>query len=435
MRLSHSLVTAAFVPPAEAGLDFDAVRSPRALRPRPVEADHDALRSLRATLAWFWNTNPEWADRQIVIADRYSDAAAVLLAGFGLAAGDRIVLSASEPHCRRTAWKNASPDGVLVSDWRPRGCGRLFLEDLEGLLGPETRLVVLTKACPVTGALNEVVPFAQRLAGSGVELVVEASHFAAHGPLDIRNLRCGAVIAAADELFGAQGAALWIRRRKDRLPGGPPRVANLPAEALLREDREALSVEGSLSAPSANGLVSPETVTGLLRMVAYAGRLGEEPGAPAAPPSERFFGREAMRRGMQSIRHEERILSRRMLSGLSRSSGLALLGEADPRRAAYRTPTFTFGVEGRDAADLGAALEDAGARVASGDLGARTTLEGCGRDPAQGVVRASLAHYHREQDIDRFLETLDSVLRGKSRPSPRSEDGRGRRIAEGGWTP
>lgn len=340
-----------------------------------MEASADAARALRTDLAWFWNSNAERAEEQIAVGASYEELAARLVASLGLREGDRAVLSASEPDIRREAWRSALPGGVAVADWRPRRRGGLFLDALEPLLDGATRLVLLTKACPVTGSLNEVVPVAQRLAGSGAALVVEASHFAAHGPLDLRNLRCDAVILAGGELFGASGAALWARR-----PG------------VAEADR----------AP-------PGAVAAFGRAVAYAERLGEAPGAPVAPPSERFGRREPMRKGMQRIRQQERVLSRRMLQGLARLPGVSLLGEDDPGRAAARTPAFTFTARGARAEELGAALEAAGAWVAAGDLGSRATLEALGLDPEAGAVRASLAHYHRREEIGRFLEVLAAI--------------------------
>ncbi len=378
MDLPLSLVAESFAPPPARLLDFDSVGSPRSLRPRPVGADASAEADLRADLAWFWNSNADWADDQIAVGETYADLVRRLVLSLGLREGDRIVLSASEPDDRRAAWKAAVPDGVEVSDWRPRPLGRVLLRDLEALLHQRTRLVLLTKACPVTGSLNEIIPVAQLLEGTGATLVTEASHFLSHGSLDIRNLRCDAVVADAAELFGARGATLWARRL------GP--------------------------AASANGAVSPHVLAGLARAVSYAERLGEAPGAPVAPPSERFGRREPMRKGMQGIRQEERILSRWMLRGLARIEGVSVLGEDDPRRAAYRIPTFSFTCEGESAAALGAALEAEGVQVASGDLGCSTTLENLGRDPENGVLRASLGHYHTRDDVERFLRALRSLL-------------------------
>lgn len=380
MDLPLSLVTESFNPPPARLLDFDSVGSPRTLRPRPVGADASAEADLRADLAWFWNSNADWADDQIAVGETYPDLVRRLVLSLGLREGDRIVLSASEPDDRRAVWQSAVPSGVEVSDWRPRRLGRVLLRDLEALIDERTRLVLLTKACPVTGSLNEVIPVAQRLEGTAAVLVTEASHFVAHGSLDIRNLRCDAVIANAEELFGARGAALWARRL------------------------------GPASAASANGILAPNTVAGLARAVSYAERLGEVPSAPVAPPSERFGRREPMRKGMQSIRQEERILSRWMLRGFARIRGISVLGEDDPRRAAYRIPTFTFTCEGESAPALGAALKAEGIQVGAGDLGCAATLESLGQDPAPGVLRASLGHYHTRDDIERFLRTLRSLL-------------------------
>ena len=341
-------------------------------------AGASAEADLRADLAWFWNSNADWADDQIAVGENYAELVRRLGRSLGLRDGDHIVLCGSEPDGRRAAWRAALPDGVEVSDWRPRRLGRVLLRDLEALLHERTRLVLLTKACPVTGSLNEIIPVARLLEGTDAVLVTEASHFVAHGSLDIRNLRCDAVIADVAELFGARGAALWARRLDP--------------------------------AASANGAVSSNVLAGLARAVSYAERLGEAPTAPVAPPSERFGRREPMRKGMQGIRQEERILSRWMLRGLARVKGVSVLGEDDPRRAAHRIPTFTFTCEGGGAAALGAALEAEGVQVAAGDLGSSTTLENLGQDPEAGVLRASLGHYHTRDDVERFLRVLQSLL-------------------------
>lgn len=385
MNLPRALVADSFVPPGD-GLDFDAVGAPRHLLPRPVGTDPEALRALRADLAWFWNSNADWAEEQVAVAADYATLARRLARAAAPRPGDRVVLSASEPDSRRAAWSAALPEGVEIADWRPRAFGGLDLADLEPLLDERTRFVLLTKACPVTGALNEVIPVAQRLAASGIPLILDASHFAAHGPLDLRNLRCDAVLVEGGELFGAGGAALWARR----LPEGD-------SEGSVGEDGDAREIP-------------PGVLAGLVRVVRYVERLGESPGGPVAPPSDRFGRREAMRRGMQGVRQEERVLSRHLLRGLARTPGVRVLGEADPWRAALRTPAVTFTTGNGDAGALAGALREAGAEVADGNLGASGILAALGADPEAGAVRASLAHYHSLADIDRFVSTLRRLV-------------------------
>lgn len=360
-----------------ATLDFDAVAAPRPLLPRPAAADAEALTRLRESLAWFWNSNAEWAGEQVAVSEGYPPLVRELVRAFGVESGDAVVLSGSEPDARRSAWRAALPEGVRLVEWRPKPHGHLDLSDLDGLVDRRTRLVVQTKACPVTGALNEVIPVAQRLEGTGVGVVAEASHFIAHGPLDLRNLRCDAAIASLDELFGARGAALWLRQ--------PP--------------------TGGVAAS-----ISPPAIAALGRVLAYVERLGSDAGAPVAPPSERFGRREAMRRGMQGIRQEGRILSRRMLRALARLPRVRVLGEPEETRAALRLPTFTFTARGIPAAELEAALREAGIEVGGGSLGSARTLAGLGADPEAGAVRASLAHYHTAADIGRFAKTLEAAL-------------------------
>lgn len=384
MHLPRALVSESFLPPG-AALDFDAVGAPRRLRPRPVVADADAGRALRADLAWFWNSNAEWADSQVAVAEDYGEIAARLVGTLDLEPDDRVVLSLSEPDGRRDAWIAALPEGTELAFWPPRGDGLLHPEDLEAALDERTRLVLMTKACPLTGAVNEVVPVAQRLAPRGIALFLEASHFAAHGSLDLRNLRCDAVAVDGAELFGASGAAAWVRRPG---PGGAD--------------------EG------AAGELPPGVVAGWSRAIRYVERLGEAPGTLPAPPSDRFGRREAMRRGMQGVRQEERTLSRILLRGLSRVPGISVLGEADPWRAALRTPAVSFvrenGAGGGGGAALAEALREAGAEVGGGDLGCRGAFALLDAEMEAGAVRVSLAHYHTAEEIERFLGVLRGLL-------------------------
>lgn len=378
MRAFVPLVREAFGEAVEAPrLDFDPAAGPRSLLPRPAAADAAALDDLRESLAWFWNTNADWAGRQVAVGASYGALVAALVEVFGLRRGEAVVLPLSEPDDRLEAWREALPAGVRIREWRPDRRGNLPVANLDALVDGNTRIVVQTKACPVTGALNETIPVAQKFAGTPVRVVAEASHFLSHGSLDIRNLRCDALIAAADGLFGAQGAALWLR--------DPP----------ARRER---------------GAVGPATVAAWGRSLAYVERLGSSEDAPVAPPSEKFGRREAMRRGMQAIRQEERILARRMLRILGRFRRVRILGESDEVRAAARVPTFTFVVRGKEAEAVGDALRRSGVEVGTGSLGSAATLKALGVDPGAGAVRVAVAHYHTADDVRRFGDCLESVL-------------------------
>ncbi len=380
MHLPASLVMSSFRAPPPGVLDLDAAGSPRHLQPLPVETGAAGARALRAGLAWFWNSNADEAEAQIRVLDRYRDAVGGLIPGLALRAGDRVVLSGSLPDARRAAWLAGLPEGVTVANWLPEPDGRLGLGRLDDLVDDRVRMVLLSKSCPVTGALNEIVPVWRRLLGSGARLVVEASHFLAHGPLDIRNFRCDAVITGVDELFGASGAALWMRRPL----GAPPLAENA----------------GPLPARS----------RALARAVAYVERLGNAPGAPPAPPSDRFGRRAAMRIGMQRIRQYERVQNRRVLEALAGIRSLRILGESLPRRAALRAPFFAIGTNGTSAATVWKRLRGAGIEVAAGDLGCSRVLTALGADPGRGALRATLAHYHDARDVARFGEALAAAV-------------------------
>ncbi len=360
MNLPAPVVRNAFRRAQPERLDFDAIAAPRRL---PASVGATAAEAA-SDLAWFWNSNESWAPEQVALADEYEELAARLVESAEFAPGDRVILPAREPRRRREAFLRALPAFVEAMDW-PVGA------DLRSLLDARTRMVVMSKSCGVTGELAEVTPLSRLLSGAGVLLVVEASHFVAHGSLDVRRFRCDALLFAADELFGAEGAAMWTKRP--------------PSGSAPQSDRAASSLAG---------------------VVRYVEELGAGATAVTAPPSDRFGRRKAMRRGMQGIRQEERVLCRQLLSGLGWLKGIRVLGEGNAWRSAQRTPAVTF-VTGGDDRALAENLRERGIAVGFGDFGTPEVLRAY---DASAAIRVSLAHYHTSADIDRFLSALREAL-------------------------
>ncbi len=134
----------------------------------------------------------------------------------------------------------------------------------------------------------------------------------------------------------------------------------------------------------------------------------------------------------EMLAHEAR-LGARMLEGLSRIPGVGVLGGVAPTMAG-RLALASFVVEGLDHGLVAAALshewgiavrhgcfcahpymihllhmskDEVGAIVDDVSAGRRRTLP--------GAVRASLAPYNTEAEVDRFLEAVGQVARGRVR--------------------
>ncbi len=78
--------------------------------------------------------------------------------------------------------------------------------------------------------------------------------------------------------------------------------------------------------------------------------------------------------------------------------------------AAERTPTFSFTVKGRPAAEIPALLEPAKIAIGQGHFYAPRLLEALGISPSEGVALASMVHYNTMEEVERLIEGLDAAI-------------------------
>ena len=81
-------------------------------------------------------------------------------------------------------------------------------------------------------------------------------------------------------------------------------------------------------------------------------------------------------------------------------------GVADARRA----PTVAFMPSKISPPDMEATLGERGFITGANDFYARRLVEALGLDPDVGVMRVSMTHYTREQDVSRLLGALEDLL-------------------------
>ena len=120
-----------------------------------------------------------------------------------------------------------------------------------------------------------------------------------------------------------------------------------------------------------------------------------------------FHGRLGQVYGLFAAQEER--LSAPILGVLTAKPNVRVLGRTEGGRA-VRAPTFTFAVEGRDPAEIVAALGREGIGATAGHFYAYRIIEALGHMDEGGVVRISLVHYNTEEEARRVAETLDRML-------------------------
>jgi cysteine desulfurase family protein (TIGR01976 family) len=320
-----------------------------------------------------------------------------LAVGQTLDARPEIVVSDMDHEANVATWLALERGGARIVWWRVRDDGRLHPADLEPILGDRTRLVSCAVASNATGSLVDVADVVRRAHAVGAEVLLDAVHYAPHGPIDVQAIGCDYMVCSGYKIFAPHmGFACCRREAINRLPTF--REAFIPD--VTPDKLEA-------------GTYAYENVAGMDAAIAYLEAVGAGFDAALREASRST----AIAAGMTRIAEYERSLSSAMLDAIERVPGGAVHGVTDRARLDERVPTFGFSVEGVGPAAIADALAARDVGVRSGHMYSPRLMTRLGLMPA-GVVRASLVHYNTLEEVARFEDVLNEAvltLRASSR--------------------
>lgn len=296
-----------------------------------------------------------------------------------LGPGDRVVVSVAEHHSNLLPWLMlAKRQGFQVVFLPVAADGRLDLSDLSMIDGT-CKVVAVTHASNVTGAITDIPRLAQAAHAVGAKLVVDGAQMIPHGPLDPRALGADLYAFAGHKAYGPSGiGVLW--GRSEVLAQLPPvlwgggMVASLGDEGIEFLDPPHRFEAGTPPIAQAVGLAA--ALDWMLSL------------------------------DWSEVSRAETALTARLLDGLSRLDGAKVVGPLD---LADRLPVVSFTVAGCHPHDLAHLLAERGVAVRGGAHCARRLMDSLGLE--EGCLRASLAPYTVEADIDALLDGLDAAVK------------------------
>jgi cysteine desulfurase family protein (TIGR01976 family) len=310
------------------------------------------------------------------------------------APGDEILVTALDHEANVSPWQAAARDRRLTLktvDFRPDDC-TLDLDDLDHKLSPRTRLVAAGYASNAVGTINPIAEIARRAHAVGALVYVDAVHYAPHVSIEVTASGADFLVTSAYKWYGPHLGALWAREELlQRLPKYKVRPAH--------DDFE-------------TGTPNLEAIAGTGAAVDYLEALGRRSGEPAA--GVEVARRQVLIEAMRVIRAYELDLLERLIDGLAAIRGVRIWGIADPARfAAERAPTVSITIAGASARRAAQHLASQGIFAWDGDFYARALVERLGLHQSGGLLRLGIVHYNTAAEIDRTLEAVEAIARGR----------------------
>jgi cysteine desulfurase family protein (TIGR01976 family) len=286
-------------------------------------------------------------------------------AGRDFVAGDEVLSTELDHDGGVAPWVELAADkGMKVRVAKATEQLTVDYEDLERQLGERTRVVAFALASNATGSLADAKRICALAREAGAVSWVDAVHYSAHEPVDVREIGCDVLLCSPYKFCGPHLGIAYVRRE-------------------LAETWRAYKARPSSSAPVGRrfetGTLPYELLAGFSAAIAYLDTIG----------------------GIDAVREYERSLGSRFLARLPEN--VTLYG---PPTMDGRVPTFLFNVDGVPADEAAHRLAERGIGLWYADNWYCVALGP--RLPEQSL-RAGIAHYNTEAEVDRLLGELQAL--------------------------
>ncbi len=350
--------------------------------PTSLETDA-ALSRARGAMADYLNGAPD----EIVFGANMTSLTFHLGRALGRSwgSGDEIVVTELDHHANADTWRAlATERGVTVRTVRMRPeVGQLDEEDLFAALTPRTKLLAIGAASNALGTINDLRRAIERAHAVGALVFVDAVHYAAHAAVDVAALGCDFLACSAYKFYGPHVGVLWGRRSLIEAMAAPKLApaSDASPECLETGTQNHEGIVGAGAAVDFIASLAGEGETRRSRLVAV----------------------------MEELHSRGHLLLHRLWTGLQAIPGVCLYG---PPPTAPRTPTVSFVVTNRPSREVAEGLATRGVFASNGDFYATTAVRRLGHG-ADGLVRAGCAAYTTADEIDRLIDGVQDIARGR----------------------
>jgi cysteine desulfurase family protein (TIGR01976 family) len=288
--------------------------------------------------------------------------------GRELRAGDEIVCTRLDHDGNVAPWLQLADDLDLVvrfADLNEEDAS-LDMADLERQLTDRTRVVAFTWTSNAVGTVTDAHRIVELAHDAGALAWVDAVHYAAHLPIDVRDLDADVLLCSPYKFCGPH-LGLFYGRRELIERWRPYKVRPAPDEPI--------------GARFETGTLSHEALAGFVAAVAYLESVGWE--------------------GMAA---HERELGEKLLAGLP--DEIRLYGRPTMEG---RVATFAVTVPGMTTEEAATALAQRDINAWWGDYYALEVMTRLGLMP-DGALRLGIIHYNTAEEVDRLIAALHDLV-------------------------
>ncbi len=290
-----------------------------------------------------------------------------------LQSGDEVLVTGMEHHSNIVPWQLAGAKTVAA---QVNDAGEVDLDDWRSKLNTRTKLIAVVQVSNSLGTINPVAEMIREAQQRGIPVLVDGAQSIAHGPVDLAALGADFFATSAHKAYGPTGFGI-LHAKRALLEAMPPWHGGGDMIETVSFDHSTWN-----EVPYKFEAGTPD-IAGAIGMAAALDWINSV--------------------GIEPIRaSEQRLLSYATLR-LSELEGIRLIGTA-----AHKAGVISFVMDGAHAHDVGSLLDQDGIAVRTGHHCTMPLME---RFSIPGTIRASLAVYNGEDDVDQLISGLSKAKR------------------------
>ena len=315
---------------------------------------------------------------QIVFTANATEALNLCLKGL-LRPGDHVITTVTDHNSVLRPLRSSVEQKQINVTWvQCDSTGLVDPEDIRMALRPNTRLVCLTHASNVTGAIHDINAIGALAHDNGTLFMVDAAQTAGYIPINVQEMQIDLLAFTGHKsLLGPQGTGgLYIK------PG-------------LERDIPPFCEGGTGSESSSDR--QPDKMPDR-----FEGGTHNTPGLAGLGAGVRFI----LDTGVETIQAHERSLTNRLLDQLASIPGIKVYG---PPVGQHRAPVVSFSLAGWPPLNLAHLLASAFDIATRSGLHCAPLIHRYLGTANTGTVRASIGYFNTVEDIDALCAALRQI--------------------------
>ena len=291
--------------------------------------------------------------------------------------GDEIIVSNLEHHSNIVPWQILIEEkGATLKVIPVNEKGELIIDEYKKLLSPKTKLVAVNHASNALGTINPVREIIDEAHKVGALALIDGAQSTVHLDIDVQEMDCDFFVFSSHKMYGPTGVGVLYGKREllESMPpyqGGGEMIKEVTFEKTTYND---LPYKYEAGTPNIADIIAFRAAIEFVNGI-----------------------------GKKNIKQYEDQLLQYGTSKLKQIPGLRIVGEAKDK-----VSVISFVVDKLHPQDLGILLDNYGIAVRTGHHCAQPLMD-CYRIP--GTVRASLAIYNTNEEIDELVVGLKKAIK------------------------